>query len=231
VPALLWAAPAAPRGAATAADETVDLGELARAVGRGWRSLLAGSLLGVLVGLAVLLAVRPWYRGSASVLVRNANDPTGSLLSRFGLPGDLAGAAAGGALGGVLKSPLETEVQILQSRELLGRVVDSLVLQATVYSPRGTPAVRLFGPGPIGGSFRKRTVEFVRQGDGSYRATADGAEARLTPGRPGTLPGVGPITLAAGALPAEFRVRLEDREDAITRAGDRLAWRSWAASW
>jgi len=211
-----------PRPAAGAADESVDVSALARTLGRSWRTLLGGGLLGGLVGLALVLVVPPWYRGAASVLVRNANDPAGSLLSRFGLAGDVAGAAAGGALGGVLKSSLETEVQLLESRELAGMVVDSLALQARVVEPHGVPARKLFAPGPVGGSFRRQVVTFARQPDGSYRATSGDSSARLMPGRPSHVAKIGAVTLAAGTLPAEFRVRFEDREDAITRAAGDL---------
>ena len=223
-PELVHAWPAAPPRppVATAADESVDVGALARAVARGWRTLLAGAMVGALLGLALVLFLPPWYRGTASVLVRNTNDPTGSILSRFGLAGDVAGAAAGGALGGVLKSSLETEVQLLQSRELTGMVVDSLALQARVLAPRGTPARALFAPGPVRGSFRRRTVSFARQPDGSFLADDGDSVTRLVPGRPGQVGGVGVVTLTAGRLPAEFRVRIEDREDAITRAVSRL---------
>ena len=208
--------------APTAADESVDVGALARTVGRAWRALLVGGLLGAVIGLALVLFVHPWYRGTASVLVRNANDPTGSLLSRFGIAGDVAGSAAGGALGGVLKSSLETEVQLLESRQLTGKIVDSLALQASVVSPSGTPAVALFAGRPIGGSFRRRTVDFTREPDGNYRADGGDAVARLAPGRPGVLPGIGAVTLAAGPLPSAFRVKFEDREDAITRMVDHV---------
>jgi len=219
---VLWQVPAGRTVATNAADESIDVGALARTVGRGWRALLAGGLLGALVGLALVLVVPPWYRGIASVLVRNANDPAGSLLSRFGIAGDIAGSAAGGALGGVLKSSLETEVQLLQSRELAGRVVDSLALQARVLSPQGIPAAALFARGPIGESFRRRTVTFAREADGRYRAASGDSVARLAPGRSGIVPGVGAVALAAGPLPPEFRIQFEDREDAITRAVDHL---------
>jgi hypothetical protein len=164
------------------------------------------------------------------VLVRNSNDPTGSLLSRFGLAGDVAGAAAGGALGGVLKSSLETEVQLLQSRELAGILVDSLALQARVLAPHGVPATALFAPGRIGTSFRRVGGAFDRAGDGRFRANAGDSAVWLTPGRPSALPGVGVVTLRAGALPAAFRVQFEDREDAITGRPTTSRWRSWAAT-
>jgi uncharacterized protein involved in exopolysaccharide biosynthesis len=121
--------------------------------------------------------VRPWYRGAASVLVRNANDPAGSLLSRFGLAGDVAGAAAGGALGGVLKSSLETEVQLLQSRELAGMVVDSLALQARVLEPRGAAGAGAVRPGAGG-----RRVPAAR------RSTSPGSPTARTARRAATRP-------------------------------------------
>ncbi len=219
---LRWQAPAPRVAPATAADESVDVGALVRTIGRGWRTLFAGASLGALIGLALVVFVRPWYRGAASVLVRNANDPTGSLLSRFGIAGDIAGSAAGGALGGVLKSSLETEVQLLESGELAGRVVDSLALQARVLEPHGFPSAALFAPGPIGGSFRRRTVTFTREADGRYRVAGGDSVQRLTPGSAGPIAGVGAVTLARGVQLPTFVVQFEDREDAITRADDHL---------
>lgn len=219
----LWPARVPSPVTATASDESVDVGALARVIARGWRILLLGAITGVLVGGAIAVFFPPRYRGVASVLVRNANDPAGSILSKIGVAGDLAGAAAGGSLGGALTSPLETELQLLESRDLLGRVVDSLALQARVFSPRGVPARALFRSGPIRGDFRHRDVAFTRAVDGTYRAQdADGAAATLTQGRRGEIPGVGPVTLVEGPLPPQFDVRFSDREDAITEIGGRL---------
>lgn len=207
----------------TAADETLDLGSIARTLGRGWRTLALGALLGALVGIALARYFPPRYRGSASVLVRNANDPTGSVLSKFGVSGDIAGAAAGGALGGVLKSSLETELQLLGSRELLGQVVDSLALQARVLSPRGVPSAAVLRPGTIRGAFQMREAAFRRTADGTYRVELADGSATLTPGRAGTIPGVGVVTLAPTGLPPEFSLRLMDREDAISDLSSHLS--------
>lgn len=217
-----WLAHAGALAPPSAADETVDLGALVRTVARGWRGLVVGALAGLLLGGALLALVRPWYRGVASVLVRNAGDPAGSLLARFGIPGDVAGAA-GGAIGGVFKSSLETEIQLLQSGELAGRLVDSLALQVRVEEPRGVPAAALVAPGPIGGSFRARVVDFAREADGAYRVTSGDATARLVPGTAGVVPAVGTLTLRPGALPERFRLRIVDRADAIRQLGDALA--------
>lgn len=200
--------------------ETVDVVALGRTVGRSWRTVLAGAAVGLLVGTGLVLFFPPSYPGVTTVLVRNANDPTGSLLSRFGLGGDVGGAA-GGALGSVLKSPLETELQLLGSRDVLGHVVDSLGLQARVRAPRGVPSAALVAPARYPGSFRRRTVGFTRQADGTYRA--DGAAAGARPGGTVVLPVVGPVRLAAGPLPPSFRIQFEDREDATTRLEGQIA--------
>ena len=201
--------------------ETVDVGELARAMRRGWRGVVAGGVIGLAVAAALVLFF-PWrYPGAASVLLRNANDPTGSLLSRFGIAGDIAGGG-GGALGNVLKSPMETEVQLLGSRDVLGDVVDSLGLQARVLAPRRTPARTLIEPASYPGSFKRTTFSVERQPDGAYRVTGADTTVVARPGQPARLPVVGPVTLARGRLPAHFKIKFEDRADAITRLTDRL---------
>jgi tyrosine-protein kinase Etk/Wzc len=198
---------------------SIDVAEVARDVGRGWRAVCGGLLLGLAVALALVLLVPPRYAATTTVLLRNASDPAGSLLSRVGLPGDLAGAVGGGALGNALKSPMETELQLLRSRDVLGQVVDSLGLQARVLAPRGVPSRALVVAAPHPGSFRRQTVTFSRGGDGRYSA---GGATAVPPGGTINLPVVGRVTLAAGPLPPEFTLRFEDREDAITRLDDRL---------
>lgn len=216
------------RVAASGEADTVDVGELMRTVGRGWRTVLIGGLVGALVALAVIYFVPPRYRTVSTLLVRNAGDPTSSLLSRIGMSTDALGASGGGggggALGNVMKSPLETEVKLVGSRDVLGQVVDSLGLQAQVLSPRGTPIAQLVAPARYAGSFRKREITFARAADGRYRARGDGVDATLAPGRPAPiLPGGGTVTLAAaGALPPTFTIEFDDREDAITALDDRL---------
>ncbi|HZF67846.1 MAG TPA: Wzz/FepE/Etk N-terminal domain-containing protein [Gemmatirosa sp.] len=221
LPARRWSGELpAPRHDAADAD-TVDVAELARGVARGWRAVIAGALLGLLAAFALVLFWPARYQGLSSVLLRNANDPTGSLLSRFGIAGDIA-SSAGGGLGSVLKSPMETELQLLGSRDVLGEVVDSLGLQARVKAPRGVPARRLLEPARYAGSFRRVAFDFARESAGAYRARGAGADVVLRPGVPATLPVVGRVTLAAGALPESFRIQFEDREDAITRLEDRI---------
>ncbi len=212
---------------AGAETETVDVGEVVRAVGRGWRTVVAGGLLGLLVALGLVLFFPPRYRAVATVLLRNGSDATGSLLSRFGITGDAIGAG-GGALGSVLKSPLETELQLLNSRDVLGQVVDSLQLQARVRAPHGLPARALFAQLAIPGSFKHVTVDFARGSDGAYRVDAPRGAATIRPGVPGDVPGIGRVEIRPRmsdglAPPPTFSIDFEDREDAITRVEDHLS--------
>jgi hypothetical protein len=168
--------------------ETVDLGDVARTVGRGWRTAVAGALVGLAAGAAVALFVPARWPGLATVLVRNANDPTSSLLTRFGIGADLGGG--GGALGSVLKSSLETELQLLGSRDVLGEAVDSVGLHVRVLSPHGVPSRALVVPTHLAASFRPRTYVFARQARRQVPGRRPaGRRRRRPPRRPGRASG------------------------------------------
>jgi uncharacterized protein involved in exopolysaccharide biosynthesis len=209
--------PGAPHGAAPAGADVVDVGELLQALRRGWRSLALAALAGLAIAAAVLAWAPRRYEGAATVLLRSAQDAGGSLLGRLGVPAELAP----GALGGALKSPMETELEILGSRSVLGNVSDSLGLQVRVLSPVGRPPWTLLAPRPYEGSFRKLNLTFEREGAG-YRVRGRGVDGRIAPGAPLTTP-AGTLTLAAGPLPARFEVQLLDREDAMERLAERVS--------
>jgi uncharacterized protein involved in exopolysaccharide biosynthesis len=201
-----------------ASAETVDVAELARSVVRRWRAVLLATALGVAAAFGVLVLAPRRFTGSASLLLRSTTDPTGSILSRVGIPTDLAPTA----LGNSLKSPLETELQILVSRDVLGTVVDSLGLQARVLGRAGVPSRALVVPTTYPGSFRRRTYTFERQRDGRYRVSGPDTALLAAPGSPVRLPIVGPVTIAPAAPLARFQIKFEDREDAITRLSESL---------
>jgi uncharacterized protein involved in exopolysaccharide biosynthesis len=197
--------------AATAAD-TIDVADLARTVRRGWRTVVAFTVLGALGAVAIVLWAPPKYLGSASVVMKIASDPSTSLLSK--LSGGL-GDVAGSALSSATKSPTETEIQILSSRAVGGRVVDSLRLQVRVTAPRGIPAARLIDSLSLAGSFRPRKYHFSKVGS-AFRFEGSDEAGVATPGVPVKL-AVGSITIHAGGEPDAFDLVLHDREDAITR--------------
>lgn len=197
---------------ASTAVDTIDVADLARTVRRGWRAVVAFTVLGALSALAVVLWAPPKYLATSSVVMKMGTDPSTSLLSK--LTGGL-GEVAGGALSSATKSPTETEIQILSSRAVAGRVVDSLHLQALVTKPRGVPVSRLIDSLSLPGSFRRRKYHFTKAGV-AYRFEGPDDAGTATLGAPVKL-AVGSITLHATGLPAGFDVELRDREDAITR--------------
>ncbi len=200
--------------------DTVDLADVGRTLRRGWRAVASFTVLGAIAAVGVVLFAPKKFTGSASILVRTSGDAGSSLLSKLG--GGMGGDA-GSLLSGAVKSPIETEVQILSSRAVAGRVVDSLLLQAQVASPRGFAATDVVEAMALGGSFKQRKYHFEKQGaGGEYRFTGRGASGIASPGQPAVLP-VGSLTLRPGNLPPAFDLTVRDREDAITRFAKNLA--------
>lgn len=197
--------------------DTIDLGEVAREVARGWRRVIAGVLVGLAVAAAVLLFAPPQFKGAASVVVRTTSDAASSLFDKLGASGDpsFMGVPSPG------QRPLETEIQVLHSRALAGAVVDSLGLQVEPVTPTNVPAHALVRYAQIPGSFEPRTYAFTRDGSG-YRYHGPGTDAgRAEPGAAFTIAG-GRATLASGRLPDRFTVRVLDRDDAIAHTLKRL---------
>ena len=204
----------APVPAATDVDRPV--GDRGRAA--PWSPwIVGGAVLGLALGAALLVYAPKRFAGGATVLLRSASDGGGSLLSRLGVPAELAPRS----LGSAIKSPMETELQLLGSRAVLGRVSDSLGLQVRMLSPGDVPPWRLLAPRAYPGSFRKVRLRFVRESSGAYHVVGRDVDARIAPGRPLATP-YGALALATGTLPSQFEVQLLDREDALTRLDERV---------
>jgi uncharacterized protein involved in exopolysaccharide biosynthesis len=197
-------------------NDTVELGEVIRTVRLGWRSVLSWLAIGLVSALAIIVFVPAQFKGRASVLVRTASESGSSLLSKVtGL--DLPS----GDIGGGLKSPLETEIQLLKSRSLIGHVMDSLRLQVRVRTPRGVPAAAVVEHTELSGAFAPSTYRFVRTDENRYRVSGGDSEVVAVGGEPLRL-AEGSITLRRTGLPDRFTLKLYDREDAIARFQKRL---------
>jgi uncharacterized protein involved in exopolysaccharide biosynthesis len=200
-----------------AATDVIDFAEIAGALRRGRRLIAGASLLGLAAAVGVLAFAPKRFAGGATVLLRSANEGGGSLLSRLGVPAELAPAS----LGSAMKSPMETELQLLGSDAVLGRVSDSLGLQVRVLSPEGVPPWRLLQPRGYPGSWKKVRLSFTRTGTAAYQVTGRDVSGTIAPGRPLQTP-YGALTLAPGELPQAFELQLLDREDALERLRARV---------
>lgn len=198
-------------------SDTVDVADVARTVRRQWRAVLTCLALGIAAAVAVMLFAPRKFDGKASLLARPGSQSTGSISGRINGLGELLGGLGGLATSG----SMETELQMLRSRALAGALVDSLQLQFRVREPAGTAPLNLVAASDLRGSFAPRTYRFERTASGTYRAEYDGRTYEITPGRTDSID-VGPIALRASALPARFKVKIIDREDAITRASRNL---------
>ena len=212
----------------TMSADTIDLADVARSLRRGWRVILASVAVAGVIALLLILFGPRRFSGSASVVVRSSAGLGGSLLSR--VAGEVVGGGsndggsggeviAGGvsAVLGVGGSPLETDIQILQSRAVLGAVIDSLELQVQPRSPTGMPSAAFVRNAQLAGPFRKFDLEFSRTEPGRFHVTGAGVDTTIAAG--GTLrTPVGTLAMRE-ALPPEFTLRLLDREDALKRVG------------
>lgn len=196
------------------ADDTVDLGEVAGALRRGARWIVGGVAVGVAAALAALWLVPAEYEARSTVLVRESSGGAGSALSRLSGLADLVPGMGG------MGTSLDTEVEILTSRAVIGDAVDSLGLQVMVRTPRSTAPGEIFSALKIDPEIRDAKYSFRREGE-IYRVDGSAARAEVRPGVPYQLPGA-VVTLRSGELPEEFEIQLVDRETAIDEVTENL---------
>lgn len=187
-------------------DDGVELREIAAALRRGRLWVVGGAVLGLLAGAAVAFGVTPRYEARTSVLIESESSGATNALSQ--LSGILGGVGAG-----IPGSKLETEVAILQSRTVVGEVVDSLGLQLRILDPTGWRPDTLFAAIEVSPRVESREYRFDRADEG-YTVVGEGFRARTTPGATVKLPEA-TLTLAGSGLPAEFRIAVVGREEAI----------------
>ena len=200
-------------------SDTIELGQVARLVTRGWRTVVAFTAAGMLAALAVVMLARRQYTGTGSIILK-----VGSSTSSSAIIGQVTGLGdiTSGLLGG--KSQLETEIEIMSSRAVAGDVVDSLRLQARIFSdPMVSPRAALQAL-EAPGSFKKFRVRFRQEAEGgSYVVDDASPRIAMTPGAPVRV-GAATLTFSPSArLGREFEVEIRDRDDAIDRLARNLA--------
>lgn len=200
----------------SSSSDVIDLREIAAALRRGRRWILAGGAAGLLLAGLVSLLLETRYQGEATVLLRPSEGAGRLGLAQFGDIGGLAGVISGS--GG---SGFDTEIQILTSRTVLEDVVDSLALQVRVERPENTPARRLVAAVRVPSNFTTEEVE-ARRVESGYRLQGTSGSVVATPGLSARLPSGLELTLREGALPDVFELRVVDRAMAVERLRENL---------
>jgi uncharacterized protein involved in exopolysaccharide biosynthesis len=195
----------------TQTSDTIDLADVIRTLKRNSTAVLLFVAFGFLAALAVVLFAPRRFEARTTIMAKVGSAGGSSISSRMEGIGELLGGL--GSLAGA--SGIETELQILRSRELAGLVVDSLKLQYQVTEPRIAP-FKLVDQGSMSGSFGPRKIRFERTAANTYGATWGDTSFVVKQGEPVTL-GAGNFTLRTGSLPEKFEIVIVDREAAIDR--------------
>lgn len=199
-------------------NDGIEVAEIVRILQLQWRAVFAFLGLGIVAALLIVLFAPRRFDGKATLLARAATGENGgSILGRLT---SIGGLMSGGSFGG-LPSPFESELQVLRSRSVAGWVVDSLELQFSVREPARHPPAAFIASSDLPGRFKPRTYTFDRTSDGSYQIRDGDRTFTLKPGQPGDI-GIGSVTLRPGGLPPRLKLKVYDREDAITRLSKRL---------
>ena len=194
-------------------SDTIELSHIARTVARGWRSVVGFTVLGIAVAAGVLLFAPRKYSGVTTVVLKSGTGAGGasssSVLSQITGLGDITAGLLGG------KSPMETEIEVMSSRAVVGDVIDSLRLQAEVIgsAPLASRLVisALDAPTP----FKRKRYRFERNADRTFRYSGNGEQGAMVPGTPTRLATAAVTFSPTGELPSTFDLVVRDKADAI----------------
>jgi uncharacterized protein involved in exopolysaccharide biosynthesis len=160
--------------------------------------VVAGVVVGAVAAAGILLFATPRFDGRAMMLIRtSAADPTSLVKDRLGPLSELMPSNLG--LGGGSEEELATELALLQSRAVLGAVVDSLRLEVVPRTPDRVPPTTI--------------VDSVRM------------VARFKPIKVPVVAGANRLPGAIVWAKRNADVKVFDREDAIDDVASRLAVR------
>ena len=199
-------------------SDTIELGQVARTVTRGWRTVILFTSVGLIAALAVVLFAPRQYSSSGSVILKvGSSSPGSALMGQVTGLGDLTSGLLGG------KSQMETEIEIMSSRAVAGDLVDSLRLQARILSATAVSPRAALQSLSAPGSFKRFRAKLTQIGEARYTIEGPFGATTMVPGVPVQ---IGPATLTfhGGSLPGrEFGIEIRDREDAVERVGKSLS--------
>lgn len=117
-----------PNEKATEHDDEVDLVALLLVLLRGWKAILAATLLGALLGIAYSRYIQPTYQSDALLQIDSKSQ------SGFTLDSNLSAFIGGGGQ----STPVQREAEIIKSRMVLKPVVEKLHLDIKLSNPEIT---------------------------------------------------------------------------------------------
>ena len=164
--------------------------------------ILASLVLGIGLGVALASRVEPSYEASATLLVEQ-HRPGVQTVAQEGAPAEQDGIA--------------TEIQVLRSRALAERVVDSLRLQVQVASPRTARRSDLLSAARVAPEARAATYRFTRRSDRSFDVVDAESKRRVGTFAPGAVVPIpeGQLVLARTAdRTPEFEIAIDSRQGA-----------------
>jgi uncharacterized protein involved in exopolysaccharide biosynthesis len=183
---------------AEAVPFVIDLHVAASALRRRAIFVLGGIIVGGLVAVGILSFMTPRFDGHSMMLIRTSAglDPSSLVKDKLGALSELMPSNLGLSNS---DDDLATELALLQSRAVLGAVVDSLRLEVIPREPSRIPAIAIIDSMKLAGRFKPIKVPI--------RA--------------------GPNRFAQGTIWAREsgEVKLLDREDAIDEVAERLVVR------
>lgn len=194
-------------------DDLLDVAVVAARLWQGRRTITLSVLAGVGFAALVFAASAPRWDARATVLTQASR--SGGVLDRVGVPEGLTAAVAGASAGGAM----DTELELLRSRQLVDAVGDAHQVAAVVRRPRAVPATRVIARFRSDTAFAPYRLSGRREGRG-WRVQGRGLDTVVAAGAELSTP-VGLLVLADSA-PSEFRLTLLDAEDAWQRVQDRL---------
>jgi len=170
------------------------------------RWVIVGCFLAALAaGYFLTRRMEPVYEASARILVEGESPAVTALPAREAAPRE---------------SPIGTEMQILQSRELVEAVADSLQVAVRVTEPQGVPRSKLFSRVHIAEHADKARYRFERRQGGRFAVTdaASGERvAEVAPGAELRLPEGTLVLDRRAARYEEIEVEITDPESAADR--------------
>jgi uncharacterized protein involved in exopolysaccharide biosynthesis len=174
----------------------IDLRVAASVLRRRALVVLAGIIVGALVAIGILVFITPRFDGRAMMLIRTSSglDAASMVKDKMGALSELMPSSLG--LGGGSEEELATELALLQSRAVLGAVVDSLSLEVIPRTPSRVPATDLVDSVRLTGRFKPIKVPLAA--------------------------GVNRFPNATLWAKQRGEIKLLDREDAIDDVVDRL---------